>query len=160
MKTYNIELPAEFRSGNSIPVERATITRERMTEILQDAIEADRKRIAEPVKYWLCCGSTDLTHADRKQPDCYDPDKAKLGTAESHKDSPSEPSPAQKRRERLRSDPVKAAALDRARERIAAELTNRDEPDLAKCAECGAEMIHVRPGKWQHPDCTQSPRAS
>lgn len=34
------------------------------------------------------------------------------------------------------------------------------EPDLAKCAECGAEMIHVRPGKWQHPDCPQSPRAA
>lgn len=31
-----------------------------------------------------------------------------------------------------------------------------DEPDSAKCAECGAEMIHVRPGKWQHPDCSQS----
>lgn len=49
MKTYNIELPAEFRSGNSVPVERATITRERMTEILQDALEADRKRIANAI---------------------------------------------------------------------------------------------------------------
>lgn len=44
------------------------------------------------------------------------------------------------------------------------EIENCDpqpaEPDLAKCAECGAEMIHVRPGKWQHPDCPQSPRAA
>lgn len=40
MNTHDIELPAEFRSGNSIPVERATITRERMAEILQDTIEA------------------------------------------------------------------------------------------------------------------------
>lgn len=30
------------------------------------------------------------------------------------------------------------------------------EPDLVKCAECGAEMIQVRPGKWQHPECSQS----
>lgn len=34
------------------------------------------------------------------------------------------------------------------------------EPDLAKCAECGAELILVRPGKWQHPDCPQSPWAT
>lgn len=51
MNTHDIdiELPAEFQSGNSIPVERTTITRERMTEILKDAIEADRKRSDEPV---------------------------------------------------------------------------------------------------------------
>lgn len=49
VNTYDIELPAEFRSGNSIPVERARITRERMTEILQDAIKADRQRRSEPV---------------------------------------------------------------------------------------------------------------
>lgn len=35
-----IKLPAEFQSGNSVPVERATITRQRMTEILAEAIEA------------------------------------------------------------------------------------------------------------------------
>lgn len=35
-----IKLPPEFRSGNSIPVERATISRERMVEILKEAIEA------------------------------------------------------------------------------------------------------------------------
>lgn len=38
--TEPIKLPPEFRSGNSIPVERATITRERMVEILTEAIEA------------------------------------------------------------------------------------------------------------------------
>ena len=48
MNTHDkYELPAEFRSGNNIPVERATITRERMLEILQAAIEADRKRMGE-----------------------------------------------------------------------------------------------------------------
>lgn len=36
--TYTPVLPPEFRSGNEIPVERATITRERMTEILTDAL--------------------------------------------------------------------------------------------------------------------------
>ena len=41
---YDIELPAEFRSGNSVPVERARITRRRMEEILIDAIEADRQQ--------------------------------------------------------------------------------------------------------------------
>lgn len=34
-----IKLPPEFRSGNSIPVERATITRERMIEILAEAAD-------------------------------------------------------------------------------------------------------------------------
>ena len=42
--TEPIKLPPEFRSGNSIPVERATITRERMIEILAAAIEADRQQ--------------------------------------------------------------------------------------------------------------------
>lgn len=46
--TEPIKLPPEFRSGNSIPVERATITRERMIEILAAAIEADRKRRGDP----------------------------------------------------------------------------------------------------------------
>ena len=60
MKTYNIELPAEFRSGNSVPVAVATIKRERMEEILREAIEAarmkygrnegdSRQRMGEPV---------------------------------------------------------------------------------------------------------------
>lgn len=44
-----IELPAEFRSGNDIPVTQATITRERMEEILREVIEADRQRRGEPV---------------------------------------------------------------------------------------------------------------
>ncbi len=47
MNTHDIELPAEFRSGNGISVERATITRSRMEEILVSAIEAYAKRIAE-----------------------------------------------------------------------------------------------------------------
>ncbi|WJJ94043.1 hypothetical protein [Neopusillimonas aromaticivorans] len=47
--TDNIKLPPEFRSGNSIPVERATIARERMVEILTAAIEADRQARGEPV---------------------------------------------------------------------------------------------------------------
>lgn len=38
-----IKLPLEYRSGNGIPVERAVITRTRMIEILQDAVEADRQ---------------------------------------------------------------------------------------------------------------------
>ena len=36
---YDIKLPPEFISGNSIPVTVATIKRERMEEILHDAIE-------------------------------------------------------------------------------------------------------------------------
>lgn len=52
MKTYNIELPAEFRSGNSIPVERATITRDRMTEILQDAVEAALQSQSMDAEHW------------------------------------------------------------------------------------------------------------
>lgn len=31
-------LPEEFKSGNSVPVERATITRQRMVEILAESI--------------------------------------------------------------------------------------------------------------------------
>lgn len=37
-----VELPEEFRSGNSVEVSTATIKRERMIEILQDAISEDR----------------------------------------------------------------------------------------------------------------------
>lgn len=51
MNTHDIELPAEFRSGNDIPVTQATIKRERMEEILRDAIEADRKRRGELVAW-------------------------------------------------------------------------------------------------------------
>lgn len=39
-----IELPPEFQSGNEIPVERATITRSRMIEILNAAIAHDRQQ--------------------------------------------------------------------------------------------------------------------
>lgn len=46
---------------------------------------------AEPVSYWLCCGSTDPLHRNRRQPDCYSPDRAKFGTAESHRATPAEP---------------------------------------------------------------------
>ena len=38
----DIKLPPEFISGNSTPVTVATIKRERMEEILRDAIKADR----------------------------------------------------------------------------------------------------------------------
>lgn len=37
-----IKLPLEFISGNNTPVTVATIKRERMEEILRDAIKADR----------------------------------------------------------------------------------------------------------------------
>lgn len=42
MNTHDIDikLPAEFQSGNDIPVKQATIKRERMEEIIQDAIES------------------------------------------------------------------------------------------------------------------------
>ena len=43
MNTHDIELPAEFRSGNSVPVAQATIKRERMEEILVDAIDRARR---------------------------------------------------------------------------------------------------------------------
>lgn len=38
--TYTQVLPPEFISGNEMPVTRATISRERMGEILHEAIEA------------------------------------------------------------------------------------------------------------------------
>lgn len=44
-------LPEEFKSGNSVPVERATITRQRMVEILAEAIGADRQTRGEPVAW-------------------------------------------------------------------------------------------------------------
>lgn len=44
MTAEQIDLPAEFVSGNEIQVERATITRARMAEILSDAVQADRAR--------------------------------------------------------------------------------------------------------------------
>lgn len=50
MNTYDIELPAEFRSGNDVPVTIATIKRERMEEILRAAVEADRKRQGDAAK--------------------------------------------------------------------------------------------------------------
>lgn len=71
MNTHDtdIEMPAEFRSGNDIPVTQATIKRERMEEILIAAIEADRKRRdndQQPFGYfragpfgWTDCAATD-----------------------------------------------------------------------------------------------------
>lgn len=41
-QTESVQLPAEFRSSNSVPVERATITRERMAEILLEAAQTGR----------------------------------------------------------------------------------------------------------------------
>lgn len=32
-----------------------------------------------------------------------------------------------------------------------------DDDDIVKCYECGAIMDIVRPGKYQHPECSQSP---
>lgn len=49
MNAHDIELPAEFRSSNSIPVTQATIKSERMAEILRAAIELDRQGRGEPV---------------------------------------------------------------------------------------------------------------
>lgn len=45
-------LPPEFHSGNDIPVERATITRARMIEILSEAIESDRQQRGESTTPW------------------------------------------------------------------------------------------------------------
>ena len=42
--TYTPPLPSEFRSGNSVSVERATITRARMAEILAEAVEAYQRQ--------------------------------------------------------------------------------------------------------------------
>ena len=42
MNNEDIELPAEFQSGNEVPVDQAMIKRERMIEILNAAIEAER----------------------------------------------------------------------------------------------------------------------
>lgn len=44
----DIKLPPEFISTNSIPVSVATIKRERMEEILREAVEADRQKRSEP----------------------------------------------------------------------------------------------------------------
>lgn len=51
MNTHDkIELPAEFRSGNDIPVTIATIKRERMEEILSAAVEAEPTRVKVAIK--------------------------------------------------------------------------------------------------------------
>lgn len=39
MNDYEQYLPEEFKSGNDIPVERATITRQRMLEIIEHVHE-------------------------------------------------------------------------------------------------------------------------
>lgn len=70
MNTHDIELPAEFRSGNDIPVTQATIKRERMEEILQATIEADRQRRGEPVlDFPLGAIENGRTFADRLETD-------------------------------------------------------------------------------------------
>lgn len=65
MNTHDIdiELPAEFRSGNDVPVTIATIKRERMEEILRAAVAADRKRRGNsnecgPVAYGIKAANT------------------------------------------------------------------------------------------------------
>ncbi|QYJ23390.1 hypothetical protein KYT87_09305 [Achromobacter sp. ES-001] len=35
-------------------------------------------------KYWLCCGSKDPNHPNRRAPDCFNADRAKWGTAGQH----------------------------------------------------------------------------
>ncbi len=35
-------------------------------------------------KYWLCCGSRDPNHPNRRAPDCFNAAKAKWGTADQH----------------------------------------------------------------------------
>ncbi len=35
-------------------------------------------------KYWLCCGSKDPNHPNRRAPDCFNADRAKWGTADQH----------------------------------------------------------------------------
>lgn len=45
----DIKLPLEFISGNNTPVTVATIKRERMEEIIRDAIKADRQKRGEPL---------------------------------------------------------------------------------------------------------------
>lgn len=44
---FEIKLPPEFISGNEIPVSVATIKRERLEEILREAVEADRQQHEE-----------------------------------------------------------------------------------------------------------------
>src|SRR5690606_1822060 len=48
--TNKIELPAEFQSGNSVPVTLATIKRERMQEILHETVEAHLKTITDALE--------------------------------------------------------------------------------------------------------------
>lgn len=47
--TYTPALPSEFQSGNEIPVERATFTRERMTEILKETIQSYQSHLSTEV---------------------------------------------------------------------------------------------------------------
>lgn len=35
-------------------------------------------------KYWLCCGSKDPNHPNRRAPDCFNTDRARWGTADRH----------------------------------------------------------------------------
>lgn len=40
--------------------------------------------IAEEVPYWLCCGSTDPTHRDKRASTCADTENHKFGTKTQH----------------------------------------------------------------------------
>jgi len=103
MNTPDIELPAEFRSGNDIPVTQATIKRERMEEILRDAIEADRQQRGEPVA-WLYIGpSGDISAAYETVPNL---DLYALAKSEGGKIKPvyEAPQPAQGREDAERLD--------------------------------------------------------
>jgi len=105
------------------------ITTEQADDRARAAIEADRQRRGEPVAYIRasdldrlkkphiagCAASLSKTAGD--------------GFVGIYKaPQPAEPTPTQKRHARLRADPVKAAALDRAHERIAVELSSSDGP--------------------------------
>lgn len=39
-------------------------------------------------KYWLCCGSKDPNHPNRRAPDCFNADRAKWGTRSQHGTQP------------------------------------------------------------------------
>lgn len=67
MNTHDIdiELPAEFRSGNDIPVTQATIKRERMEEILRAAIDPYAKRIAALESQLEAIGAGGVTQGQR-----------------------------------------------------------------------------------------------
>lgn len=44
----------------------------------------DAQRPGSQQKYWLCCGSKDPNHPNRRAPDCFNATRAKWGTADQH----------------------------------------------------------------------------